>query len=144
MADLSNHLHLAAPAGPRPVDDDDEDLETKHKRDEIRDIAGDSQNTIEAIRDALRRRSGKAWSVSRGRGTSYGWITIISPPRRCAGPFRYMTNEDRTELGELLGLSEPVHFQGEHIPASTAYRRVYLARALYGDSLGFTAEPYWD
>jgi hypothetical protein len=39
-------------------------------------------DAISAIRTALRKRSGKAWSVKGGRGTSSGWITISSPPRR--------------------------------------------------------------
>ena len=58
-----------------------------------------------------------------------------------------MSDEDRAELGALLGLTDraaEVHHQGVSIPASMAYRRVYLARCLYGEDLGFTAEPYWD
>src|SRR5438552_17215199 len=38
--------------------------------------------TIKAIRDALKRRSGKQWSVTGGRGTAWGWIHIEAPPAR--------------------------------------------------------------
>jgi hypothetical protein len=38
--------------------------------------------TIKRIRAALKKRSGKSWSVTGGRGTAYGWIEIDAPPRR--------------------------------------------------------------
>ena len=38
--------------------------------------------TIKAIRKALRARSGKSWSVTGGRGTAWGWLTIDAPPAR--------------------------------------------------------------
>lgn len=97
-----------------------------------------SPEVAKLIRKALRERSGKAWSVTIGRGTAYGWITIDISDRT-----RTMTEAERAELAQLLGV-ESVHHQGESIPSSMAYRRVWLARCLYGDDLGFTAEPYWD
>lgn len=39
--------------------------------------------TIKEIKSALKQRSGKAWSVTGGRGTAWGWITITAPPARC-------------------------------------------------------------
>lgn len=42
----------------------------------------DRDTAIAEIRAALKRRSGKAWSVKGGRGTAYGWIEIDAPPRR--------------------------------------------------------------
>jgi len=39
-------------------------------------------SAIERIRAALKRRSGKLWSVKGGRGTGWGWITIDAPPAR--------------------------------------------------------------
>jgi hypothetical protein len=39
----------------------------------------DRNETIKTIRTALRRRSGKAWSVTGGRGTGWGWITSPHP-----------------------------------------------------------------
>ena len=92
---------------------------------------------IKSIRTALRERSGHAWSVTGGRGTAWGWITI-----RAHGE-RWMAPETCAKLGALLGLTS-VHPQGESIPASRDYYRVALARALYGEAAGFTAERYWD
>jgi hypothetical protein len=37
---------------------------------------------IKRIKAALKRRSGKEWSVRGGKGTAYGWITIDAPPKR--------------------------------------------------------------
>ena len=42
----------------------------------------DRDQTIVAIRTALKKRSGKQWSVKGGRGTASGWITISAPPKR--------------------------------------------------------------
>src|SRR4051812_10050692 len=86
----------------------------------------DRNTAIAEIRKALRKRSGKAWSVTGGKGTAYGWITVTAPPAR-RDRFDSMTDADRRELSELLGTE--VHHQGESIPASAAYRREYVARA---------------
>jgi hypothetical protein len=98
--------------------------------------------TIRRIRVALRRRSGKAWSVTGGRGTAWGWIHIQSPPKRRVG-FGYMTEADQRELGELLGLDRPVHCQGQSIAASSEYRREYIDRA-EGRVPATHGTPYWD
>jgi hypothetical protein len=37
--------------------------------------------TIKRIKAALRRRSGRTWSVTGGKGTGWGWITIEVLPR---------------------------------------------------------------
>jgi hypothetical protein len=100
----------------------------------------DRDETIKAIRTALKQRSGKTWSVTGGRGTAWGWITISAPPaRRVNG---YMSDQDRAELAWLLGLRF-VTPQGEHVPAGGDYYREYIARAA-----GLTPEvigrPYWD
>ncbi len=42
----------------------------------------DRDEAIARIRTALKRRSGKAWSVTGGRGTAWGWITVEAPPAR--------------------------------------------------------------
>ena len=98
--------------------------------------------TIKAIRAALQMRSGKAWSVTGGRGTAWGWIGIEAPPRRRA-QYGYMSPEDQTLLGSLLGNEGPSHCQGEHIPAGDDYRRNYIERAMTGRS---DIQPvcYWD
>lgn len=106
----------------------------------ISDIANDRNKTIAAIKQALKARSGRAWSVTGGRGTAYGWIRINALPSRC-GEFGQMTDADRAELSALLGT--PVTLQGESIPASSAYRREYLARA-HGQTPTECGTPYWD
>lgn len=136
---------------------------------------------IAAIRTALKARSGKAWSVTGGRGTAWGWITISVPPSRlgcdrkheftapdyndcgeCGGnrfvngyadcPAHvctdrchrsYITPEECRELGALLGMTDPVHFQGVSIPADNAYRNEYVARAA-GLTPAVVGTPYWD
>src|SRR4026209_1714610 len=42
----------------------------------------DRNETIKAIKTSLQKRSGKQWSVTGGRGTAWGWITISVPPKR--------------------------------------------------------------
>ncbi len=108
----------------------------------IEEMAGDRNATIAELKRALKHRSGKAWSVTGGRGTAWGWIRIDAPPARRTSQYGYMTDEDRAELASLLGL-DAAHFQGVNIPASTAYRREYLQRAM-GMTVTVNAEPYWD
>ncbi len=125
------------------------------------------------IRAALYRRSGIKWSVRHGRGTAYGWITIDAPStcqiareseRVQPGPdyahggrhddlyierpiehgeSGHMGPVGRAKLASLLGLSEPVHFQGVSIPAGHDYRREYIARA-EGRRPNVRGTPYWD
>lgn len=126
----------------------------------------DRNGIIKEIKTALEKRSGKKWSVTGGKGTAYGWITVDAPPSRrtChsrlkAGALNdwpeswehvnmgesggYITAEDAAELARLLG-KETVHHQGESIPASHDHYREYLHRALYGNPGSFNAQPYWD
>lgn len=122
---------------------------------------------IAAIRSALKRRSGKTWSVKGGRGTAWGWIRIDAPPRRQTWEFfkaddapdvpesyrgnerdkgeptGHMSPDDRAELGRLLGLDGPVHFQGESIPASHDHWMEYVDRA-EGRAPSVVGEQYWD
>lgn len=108
-------------------------------------VSVDRDEAIAAIRAALRRRSGKVWSVRGGRGTTWGWIKIIAPPRRC-GADGAMTEEDRVELAELLGLDPAVgtaHRQGIDVPSSTHYRHEYIARA-EGREPEIYGYAYWD
>lgn len=127
----------------------------------------DRDETIKRIKTALQRRSGKQWSVTGGRGTAWGWITIDAPPsRRTWGnrlkadaspaqlpedyeeydtgqPGGYMSPAERAELAELLGLDRPVHFQGQSIAASGDYYREYIDRA-EGKTPAAIGQPYWD
>ena len=53
----------------------------------------DRAETIRRIRTALKARSGKTWSVRGGSGTSWGWISIQSPPKRRVRDY-YMSQAD--------------------------------------------------
>lgn len=132
----------------------------------------DRDDAIKLIREALKRRSGKTWSVRGDRGTAWGWITIAAPPARRVGhkpnpaygdinvyrtdvPMevddpdapkekRWYTSEaDCEELQRLFGLSRPVHCQGISIPAASDYRRFYVAAARGLEPIG-DPQPYWD
>ena len=92
---------------------------------------------IKRIRDALKKRSGKAWSVKHGRGTVSGWIDVDAPPARQAN-----ADAERAELAKLLGL-DAVHSGGVSIPASYEYRREYVDRA-EGRTPSVIGVPYWD
>jgi hypothetical protein len=136
--------------------------------DEREETALDRDKFIAAVRASLRSRSGKSWSVTGGRGTAWGWVTIDAPPARktwrhvpkagageCPPPgaefWDYkdtgraggnISAPDAAELAALLGL-ETVHFQGVSIPAGGDYRREYLQRAR-GEAVTVRGEPYWD
>lgn len=139
------------------------------RRQERGESPVDRDEAIKAIRVALKRRTGVAWSVTGGRGTAWGWITITAPPKRRTAKwlkregapvgngrasdyelvdtgvpqeFGYVTPADLVTLGEALGL-ERVHEQGVDIPAGTDYRIEYVARAegRYASAVGV---PYWD
>lgn len=108
------------------------------------DYPDDRAGTIARIKAALRKRSGRAWSVTGGRGTAYGWIEIRATKRYSRdGSGFTLTDEDRDLLGSLLGLGGPVHFQGVSIPAGPDYRREYIDRA-EGREPSVTGKPYWD
>lgn len=122
--------------------------------------------TIRAIRAALKRRSGKSWSVTGGRGTGYGWIHIDAPRRRRTGDmqptgekdeygrdkyelvdtgqpqeFGLITPQDQAELSELLGVG--VGRQGVSIADSSNHYREYIARA-EGRTPDKYGVQYWD
>lgn len=123
----------------------------------------DRNETIKRIRKALKRRSGKTWSVTGGRGTAWGWIRIDAPPKRrtehtvgnghhgdypenyerkdTGEPGGHMTLADRTELAQLLSLDRPVHFQGCNIPAGHDYWQEYIDRA-EGRTPSVVGKPY--
>lgn len=117
---------------------------------------------IKAIKAALKRRSGRIWSVTGGRGTAYGWITIDVPPSertwhwvRCPGDADeymeknapgvqggHMGPKDRELLARLLGL-EVVHRQGARIPDRLEFYQEYADRA-EGRSPSILGKQYWD
>ena len=101
----------------------------------------DRDETIRAIRSALRQRTGRSWSVTGGRGTAWGWIRISAPPARRVG-YDYISDDDRATLGAALGLDR-VHQQGVSIPAGHDYRTEYVDRA-EGRTPSRYGVPYWD
>lgn len=127
-------------------------------------ISIDRDDAIALIREALKQRSGKSWSVTGDRGTAWGWITIQAPPaRRVAHDVNpadrnaYIENADApkdrrwytsdaecAELAELLGLAvRQVSAQGVTIPADSSYRREYVARARGLEPISHGIR-YWD
>lgn len=126
----------------------------------------DRDQTIKRIKSALEKRSGKKWSVTGGRGTTWGWLTIDAPPARRTWSHRLkadaspaqlsedyeeydtgqpggsMGPQDRAELAKLLGLDN-VHHQGVSIAASNAHYQEYIDRA-EGRTPAKLAEAYWD
>lgn len=103
----------------------------------------DRANVILRIRLALRKRSGKDWGVTGGRGTAYGWLRISAPPRRMQGAtgrmqgatgrvgatFGAMTMADGRELSALLGEGVIVSASGVSVPDSHDHYREYIDRA---------------
>jgi hypothetical protein len=115
-------------------------------------------DVIACIRAQLKRRSGKAWSVTAGRGTAWGWLNIDAPPARrlyradgvtrCA-PVELKRHHghaslaERQEIATLMGFDQPIHFQGLSIPDSHAHYQEYCERAA-GRVPAKIAQPYWD
>ena len=121
----------------------------------------DRDETIKAIKQALKQRSKTPWSVTGGRGTAWGWITIDCAPKlrtfenrpKADGsegfeevdtgqPNGHCPPALRAELAKLLGL-ESVHHQGVSSPSSGDHYREYLQRA-QGVPVTKEAKAYWD
>jgi hypothetical protein len=132
--------------------------------------SGNRSAVIKFIKTQLQTRSGKAWSVTGGKGSAYGWLTVDAPPARrtfrnipapgneiaqspgsenwieiddTSAEFGHTGPADRTELANLLGLDRPVHHQGYSIAAATEYYREAMERAA-GLPVTKIAQPYWD
>ena len=87
----------------------------------------DRDETVAELKAALKARSDRRWSVTPGRGSSWGWITVTAPPARRTD-FGSMTGDDAAELARLFGV-DYIHHQGLLIPARAASRRAYVAMA---------------
>jgi len=110
----------------------------------------DRNEAIKRIRAALKAKTGTTWSVTGGRGTAWGWITVQAPPKRrvihdqnpewkswdlgCREPAYferepkdgeegwYTSDAECAVLGEAFGLHRPAHCQGVSIsPDSREY-----------------------
>jgi hypothetical protein len=79
--------------------------------DPLYDIAhgpGRSRSDVtKKMKQLLKARSGKAWSVTGSRGTAWGWLSIQAPPKRRTGEYGRTSDEDARELADLLGLDRP-------------------------------------
>jgi len=124
--------------------------------------------TTKQMRTALKRRSGKTWSVTGGSGTSHSWLMIDAPPARrtfthipkphnttnepgaenwdevdTGKPGGHTSPKERRELATLLGLDSIVGTGGVSIPASNDYWREYIDRC-EGRTPAKCGEIYWD
>lgn len=99
------------------------------------------KEAIKTIRTALKKRSGKPWSVTGGRGTAYCWLRIDAPPKR-KDEYGQMSISDSEELVKLLDL-EKVYHDGISIPASNQYWQEYMDRAM-GIKPTVLGAQYWD
>jgi hypothetical protein len=124
------------------------------------------EEAIKRIKAGLEKRSGKRWSVTGGRGTAWGWLSIDALPKDrtwahkkrdeslpglpgdyveydTGRPASHMSPARREELGKLLGLTGPAHIQGVSIPSGGSYWDEYIERAETGKS-DIKSTPYWD
>jgi len=97
---------------------------------------------IATLKANLKGRVSFPLSITGGKGTAYGWITIRTAPRAAENEYGYMTEAQRAELAKALGLNS-VHMQGVMIASSNAYYQEYLDRSA-GKTPSKIAEPYWD
>jgi hypothetical protein len=113
----------------------------------------DRASVIKRIREALQRRTGRTWSVTGGKGTAYGWLTIDAPPARrtfgsdgttpSTSEWGSMSADDRETLYTALGLDVPSYSTNVSVPSSNDYYREYIDRA-EGRPVAKQAESYWD
>ncbi len=146
--DLGQKAEIATPRKPSgptlheqiKAEDERKKAAVKAKFDKYPPAVTDRNAAIEAIKKALQKRSSKMWSVTGGKGTSWGWIYISSPPKRQVDGL--MSEADGKELAALLGLEKPV-YQHESVPASSKHRTEYVDRA-EGREPRTYGEQYWD
>jgi hypothetical protein len=77
-------------------------------------------------------------AMESGRSLKFNWEVEDSSKE-----YGHMSPSDRVELAKLLGLSKPVHFQGQSIPSGGDYREEFVARA-EGREIEKFGEQYWD
>lgn len=77
----------------------------------------DSVTVAKRIRAALKARSGKDWSVTKGRGTGSGWIRIDAPKARL-GCERAHDYDYRTNACQTPGCDAYRHINGLGSPCS--------------------------
>lgn len=102
----------------------------------------DLNEFTKTLRKLLRERTGRDWSVTRGRGTAYSWCRIHAPKARC-DKFGEMGLEDQIVLSSVLG--QWVHAGGESIRTERGVRGWYILKALGANTDGWdVADQSWD
>ncbi len=126
------------------------------KRNELTALISSAKDDTTACAKLMRRllklRTGIAWSVTCGRGTSGCWLRIHVPKARkvdsdgqpTSEDWGYMGTRDRALLGVILG--EVPHHQGESIRTEAGVRESYLWRIAGHDAPAdlVISEPSWD
>lgn len=126
---LTQAIFLATPEPPAVIGHDLEES--------IEQACHERNDTNKLLRRILKLRTGLTWSVSGGRGTAFGWISIEVPRARrvdskgalTQDPHGYLAPADRALIARVLGRSRPVHFQGFGVRAGTSERRRLLRAA---------------
>jgi hypothetical protein len=117
------------------------------------------------IRASLKKRSGKPWSVTVGRGTAWGWIRVdaavgrrtwrwVLPAGASDSPENYQEIDsgqpgghagpaDRAELAALLGLERLDSYQGVSIPGQSDFYDEFMDRA-QGKTPETIGKPHWN
>jgi hypothetical protein len=103
-------------------------------------VSIDRNDAIAQIKAAFKAR-GMKFSVTGGRGTAWGWISIDLLP----ADYKKLSPDERTaKLGELNdAIGKSGHHSSISIPSSSQYYREYIDRAS-GIEPTVIGEPYWD
>lgn len=105
--------------------------------------AGDLTEYTKRLRQVLRMRTGRPWSVKVGTGTAYCWVKVEAPPKRRTVRGYAPTAEDQALLEAATG--ESAHSQGFNIPPTRGYQAALLLHAATGDGSAIQrAEHGWD
>jgi hypothetical protein len=114
----------------------------KSARQLAEDCDRDLDLFTKTLRKLLRARTGRDWSVTRGKGTAYSWCRINAPKARTV-EHGYLSVEDQVVLGSVLG--QWVGTQGESIRTEAGVRGWYILKAIGASTDGWhVAEPGWD
>jgi hypothetical protein len=115
----------------------------KSARQLAEDCDRDIDLFVKTLRKVLRERTGRDWSVTRGRGTAYSWCRIKAPKARATDDWGRLSVEDQVVLGSVLG--QWVGTQGESIRTEAGVRGWYILKAIGASTDGWhVAEPGWD
>lgn len=101
-----------------------------------------TKEACQIIRECMKARTGRDWSVRAGRGTSGSWIRISAPPRRMND--YELTVEDQILMRAMFG--EGSYHQGKQVAPTMGYRglAVFHACGVSVPSDWKVAEHGWD